>query len=225
MSKYKCQFCNKEFARERTLGSHACEKRRRFNNKDKKSSKIAFTAFNKFYQGITRSTKSKTVDEFINSQYYLAFTRFGEYCTNTKVINVNKFILFLIKNEIHIDKWNKDSTYDLYLEHLLLSEDVADAMERTIEYSISWGTDKNMNPWDLFRFGTTYRIQQAISQGKISPWVLLKSTSGFNWVQQQDDEILSPIWHFIDVNKWSTKFNNNKDDATFAEEVLKHGGW
>jgi len=222
---FTCDYCNKTFKRERTLSSHSCEKRRRHRNKGEKFSRIAYNAFNTFYKHTLRSKKDKTFDEFTNSNYYIAFIKFGNYCININAVNINKYILYLIKNEIVLNKWTSDTVYDNYLANLIKTESIEDALTRTINYSIAWGKEKNMEPHDLFRFGSSSRIKLGIQQGNISPWTIFQCNSGQQWFGSLDDNTINSILQFIDQNVWEQKFAIDEDDVTFAQTTLKHGGW
>jgi len=184
---------------------------------------IAFDTFQKFYRQMQHI--ERTYEQFITSNYYIAFVKFGNYCVNSKVISVSRYANYLIKNEIRIDDWNKDKTYEDFLKQIIRIETADEALERTINFSIKWSDEKQMNSNDLFRACSTFSLIRAINDGKISPWVIYQSISGPEMLQKMNGEGIEMIWDMIDPEFWNTKFDNNKDDVTFLKTVLKDGGW
>jgi hypothetical protein len=110
--KYGCEFCKREFARESTVLKHICEYKNRWLAKDRQSSRIAFQSFVHFYKKNSASKKLKTYEEFIRSAYYAAFARFGSYCVDINALNINRYIDWLLENQVKIDSWCLDSTYN-----------------------------------------------------------------------------------------------------------------
>jgi hypothetical protein len=56
---FKCQYCEVSFKSEKTIMVHVCEPKRRWMNKDEKYSRLAFFAYNRFYE-ITQAAGGKT---------------------------------------------------------------------------------------------------------------------------------------------------------------------
>jgi len=222
---FECSYCHKKFKRERTLESHACEPRRRTRNKNEKQVIIAFDTFKKFYSYAQGSSgKRKTFQDFIGSAYYTAFIAFGLYCFDTRVISVERYAEYLIKREVPIKYWPMDKTYIKFLEYFIQIEPVADALTRSIEYGIKWGTENEEKSHDFFRKASVSRISQALSYGRISPWVLYQSDSGRDFLVGPHYANQS-YWGMIDPDSWSTKFDKNKEDVKFAKSILTLGGW
>ena len=73
----KCKWCNKSFQSERTLSVHMCPRKRRWADKEMTHVRLGFRVFQMFYDLNTSSVKAKTMEEFIKSQYYEGFTKFG----------------------------------------------------------------------------------------------------------------------------------------------------
>ena len=224
-SEFTCQYCHKSFKRERTIESHACEPRRRFRAKNEKPTQIAFIIFQQFYKFSQHSAKIKTFDDFIKSPYYGAMIKFGQYCINTKVLNPQRYGTYLIKQEIPIDKWNKDSVYQDFILNLIKVEPVEDALTRSILYSIEWGEGHNEEAHNFFREATPTRISQAIEYGRISPWILYLSESGNQFLESLHSQEQTRIWNMIDPTFWTDKFDANKEDVDFVKLTLKKGGW
>ena len=133
-SKFSCEFCKKSFSRERTLVSHLCEKKQRWLNKDHPGNRIGFQCWVQFYsKHSTSKTKNKTHEEFIYSPYYIAFVKFGSYCVDAKVINIPRYVDWLLKEQIKLDDWTSDRVYNRFLCEYLRIEDPFDAIYRGVE--------------------------------------------------------------------------------------------
>lgn len=219
---FKCKFCLKEYKREKTLFSHVCEQKRRYQARNDKTVQIALDTYLKFYKLTQRVGKVKNYDDFVKSPYYTAFVKFGSFCINTNVISIPRYTTHLIKDSVRLDDWTSDKCYSTFLQNYIRNEDVDHALTRTIEYSIKWGKEKEMNSHDLFRYGSMNRVCQALIDGKISPWVLYLSSSGNQFLEEVN---LSYIYDIIEPDYWTNKFEKNKDDVDFAKTVLTLGGW
>jgi len=144
---YKCAYCNKEFAKEKTLAVHVCEQKRRHLSKDEKHVQTGLLTYQRFYE-ITQKTKSpKSFDEFSASQYYTAFVKFGSFMINTAPIYPERFIDFVIKSGIKLDHWCRDELYEQYVTEMIKIEPADGAIQRTIKTMMDWA-DSNSAPWE-----------------------------------------------------------------------------
>ena len=108
-SKFSCEFCNKEFARESSIVSHMCEPKRRRLERSERGVQLGFQAYVKFYEMTT--SKAKTFEDFAGSPYYKAFVKFGRYCVDIRAINPAQFMSWLLKNNKKI--YNLVTLYDI----------------------------------------------------------------------------------------------------------------
>ena len=112
---FGCDFCGRTFLRETTVAKHLCEYKQRWMNKDLQGNRIGFQAWLQFYKKNSATKKKRTYEEFIKSAYYTAFVKFGTYCSDANVLNVSRFVDWLLKNQIKIDTWNTDTNYTKFL--------------------------------------------------------------------------------------------------------------
>ena len=75
------------------------------------------------------SAKTKTFDDFATSAYYKAFVKYGNYCVNSKVINITRYTEWLLKNNKKIDHWHHDNLYEEFLHEYLFRENSSDALK------------------------------------------------------------------------------------------------
>jgi len=222
---YTCKYCEREFKRESSLAVHVCEQKKRFQEKDERGVQIGYQAYLKFFEYTQGSAKLKTFDDFAKSPYYKAFVKFGRYCVSIGAINVSEFIEYVIKNNKKLDHWAKDSTYQEYLMHLLVSERADRALVRAMEYSINWGEEKNADPKDVIRFNNANRVCQLITKGTLSPWVIYNSDSGMDFLTNLNTDQQQLIWEYINPEVWERIFNKYPADQEYVKEMLRKAGW
>ena len=62
--KHRCEFCNREFVRERTLLSHICEQKQRWLNRDIKGNRLGFQSWLQFYAKNSMSRNKNKILSF-----------------------------------------------------------------------------------------------------------------------------------------------------------------
>lgn len=223
--KYGCEFCKREFLKENTVDRHICEQKRRWLDKDTQGSRLGFQAWLQFYTKNTTGRKNRTFEEFIKSAYYTAFVKFGTYCVNIKAINVSRFIDWLLRDQVKIDGWCKDSVYDKYLCEYLRVEDPMDAIARSIETTIDLAAPENIQLNDVLRYGNKNKICYAITSGKISPWMLYQSDSGTAFLDSLTEDHVGTIISYINPEQWAIKFKRDTESTAQVKKLLKDAGY
>jgi hypothetical protein len=220
-----CEYCKKEFVRETSIQAHMCEPNRRRRERDEPGPRLGFQAYIRFYESMAGSARHKTHDTFCESSYYRAFVKFGHYCVNTRVINPDRFMAWLLKNNRKIDHWCSDKVYTEYLVDHLRVEAVDDALARAIEFGIDW-SEKNSSPaHDCMRYGNANVLCYAVTAGRISAWVIYNSESGQKFLSELDATQVSMIWPYIDSDAWQKRFQDRPQDQAYAKNILKQAGW
>jgi len=218
-SSYKCPYCGKSFAKEKTLVVHVCEPKRRHMSKNEKHVQLALLTYQRFYE-ISQKQKNKTFDEFAKSPYYNAFVKFGSFMSNANPIYPEKFIDFVIKSGVKLDHWCRDELYDTYLQELLKIEPADGAIQRTINTMMDWA-DNNEATWNhYFYYANLNKATHDIKEGKISPWILLQSKSGKKMLKNMNDEQLGIIGDIINPQFWLSRFKKLPADVELVKEVI-----
>jgi hypothetical protein len=224
--KYGCEFCKREFARERTLVSHLCEYKQRWLNKDHAGNRLGFHSWLQFYKKNSMSkTKNTTYEEFIRSPYYTAFAKFGSYCVDAKVVNVPAYTSWLLQNQIKLDSWHTDTNYTKFLTYHVRTEDAFDAIHRSVETCIRLGRDENIQPHDVLRYGNVNKICHNITTGKISPWLLYQSDSGIRFLETLNPGHVNIVLDYINPEQWALKFHREPDLTKQIKETLTLAGY
>ncbi len=217
----KCTYCDKTFARERTLQVHLCEPKRRHLQKNEKWVQNAFMVFQRFYEIHQNNSNPKTYKDFCGSSYYNAFVKFGRYIMHINPLYPEKYIDYVILSKIKLDHWGRDDLYEAYLIHILKDEPVEAALQRSIATMMDWAEEQNAQWSDYFRLVNTNRAVQHIQQGKISPWVLLGCSAGKKMLKLFTDEQLQMTQRFIIPEYWANKFKSYPADHLFVQETAK----
>jgi hypothetical protein len=218
---YKCEYCQKLFAKEKTLVVHICEQKRRHISRNEKHVQAGLLTFQKFYDFAQKGKTKKTFDDFVDSPYYTAFVKFGSFLVNTNPIYPEMFIDYVVKSGVKIDHWCRDELYDTYISELIKNEPADGAIQRSITTMMDW-SDKNNAPWEhYFAYINLNRATHDIKEGLISPWLVLNTKSGKEMLQRMNDEQLEIIGAVIDPQYWIRKFKSLPADIELIKDVVK----
>jgi len=221
---FECKYCSKCFTKPTTLAVHICPKKRRFLDIDIPSSRLGFRVFQRFYQLTTTSKKLKSVEEFIESQYYVEFVKFGHYLIDIKPINIDQFIDFVINNSVKLKDWTKEFVYDQYIEDLIKKEPADSAVERSILTIDEWIQKNKVDMNTFFKNVSANEAAFLIRRGRLSPWVLYLAESGDPLMQSFNEDHAKIIGSLIDPSYWHRKFKSKSEDVEFISGVLKSAG-
>jgi len=224
-NEFTCDFCNKSFVREQSFMVHMCETKRRVSDKNKQANRIGYQCWLEFYKRNTNSRKPKSYLDFAKSSYYLAFVKFGSYCSEINAININRYMDWLLDNQVRVDAWCSDQVYTKYLMQYLKEEDSLDAIARSIETTIKLVENENILAGDCLRYGNKNRICHVITTGRISPWMLYQSESGIEFLESLDEGQQRLIFDYINPELWALKFLRNKEQVKQVKELLKEAGY
>lgn len=209
--RHTCEFCKRDFSTEKTLIAHACEKKRRWLWKDEKYATMGFRAYQLFYEVSMKSKKVKTQEDFIDSQYYIAFTKFGKHLVDINAIEPIGFVEFLIRTNVRLDDWCLPRPYEIWVRELGRKEHPDKALERNILLMEQWSRETGEEWTDFFRKVNPQLATKWIKTGRLSPWLLF--TVGDALIERLSDEQLVLVQDLLDPGFWFKKFD------TFEEEV------
>jgi hypothetical protein len=218
---FKCEYCGKLFAKEKTLFVHVCEQKRRHLSKNEKHVQAGLLTYQRFYETTQKGKISKTFDDFASSSYYTAFVKFGSFLVNTAPIYPERFIDYVVKSGVKLDHWCRDSLYEQYISELIKIEPADGAIQRTIQTMMDWG-EKNNSPWEhYFAYVNLNRATHDIKEGLVSPWMVLNTKSGKDMLKRMNDEQLEIISPVIDPQYWLRRFKSLPADVELIKDVIK----
>ena len=206
---------------EKTLFVHVCEQKRRYLARTEKHVILGYDTFNKFYKMSQNHKGDKPYEEFARSPYYNAFVKFGSFVSNVNPLYPDKFINYVVTSGVKLDHWCRDELYDNYVVHLIKSEPVEVALERSVSHMLSWANNNN-SQWDhYFHYVSLSRATFDIKDGKISPWLVLNSSSGKEMVKKFNDEQLTAVNTVMDIPFWLNKFKKLPADIELVRQVVR----
>lgn len=222
MSKpYVCVHCNHGYTKESTLTVHMCEQKRRHLAKDEKHVKIAYMAYVRFYQLTQKFQGIKTYEDFSKSPYYNAFIKFGSFVSNVNPMYPDHYIDWVVTSGVKLDHWCREELYDKYVLDLIKTEAVETALERSIKHMMDWAEANNAVWNHYFSYVSVNRATYDIKDGKVSPWLILNSSTGKGLLAKFSDEQLEAISAVIDPQFWVKKFKKKPADVELVKQVLK----
>ena len=219
-----CKWCEKEFRNERTLSAHMCPKKRRWADREMTHVRLGYRVFQMFYELSTTVSKPKSMEDFIRSQYYEAFVKFGRSCVRNEYLEPEKFAEWLIKNGKKLADWSKDSLYDEFLLEYVKKETGIRALERSVLYLAEWAKDNACDWQDYFKIVSTPRAVHDIRAAKISPWLLYLSDTGRELLTRFNDEQVKMINHIIDAKFWFKVFAKNTEEVEEVKNACEAAG-
>ena len=220
-SSYKCEYCQKEFVKEKTLAVHVCEQKRRHLSKTEKHVQAGLLTYQRFYDITQKGKNKKTFDDFAESPYYTAFVKFGSFLVNTSPVYPERFIDFVIKSGVKLDHWCRDELYYTYVTDLIKSEPADGAIQRSIKTMMDWG-DSNTASWEhYFQYVNLNRATHDIREGLVSPWLVLNTKSGKDMLKRMNDEQLEIISPIIDPQHWMRRFKSLLADVELVKDIIK----
>ena len=218
---YKCEYCGNGYMREKTLAAHMCEKKRRWLQKDEKRVRYGLYAFQRFYKLSAGAKKEKSYADFVDSQYYNAFVKFGSFLNNVQPLYPEKYIDYVVTSGVKLDHWCRDALYEKYALDLILKEDVTTALERSVKNMMEWSEDKSA-PWNhYFQHVSLNRAVWDIKDGKVSPWLILNCRTGKEMLSKFNDEQLELVYHVINPEHWAIRFKRQPSDVQLVKDVVK----
>lgn len=223
-SNWGCEHCGRTFLRETTLVKHLCEQKRRWLDKDRPANRIGYGAWKNFYNTHHPNKKSTEYSDYIKSNYYSAFTKFGSYCVDISAVNPAAYAVWLTKNKVPIDTWATDAAYTRYLVDYIRSEDPFDAIKRTIDALLDIANGENIRIEDIFKYGNKNKLCYLITNGKISPWLLYHSSTGVDFLSRLDNNQTLLVFDYIDPQRWGIKFTREKETVEQVKDVIKKIG-
>jgi len=210
--------------KEKTLVAHMCERKRRALQETEKRVQAGFMAFNRFWTLAQGNKKTKTYAEFCDTAYYNAFVKFGSFLNNVNPLYPEKFVDYVIKSGVKLDHWCRDELYEKYLYEMIKTEPVEAAVQRSIATMMEWADEQSAEFAHYFAYVSLNRAVHDILNGRVSPWIILNSTTGYAMVNNMNDEQLNMIGPAFDVQYWARRFKEVPADVALVKEICAEVG-
>lgn len=192
--------------------------------RDEKWVQMGFRSYQRFYELSQNTTKPRSWEDFINSKYYLSFSKFGKYCHGMQVVMFSEYVDFVINHGLKIDAWTDDRVYELYIKEYQKKESIDAALARSIKFMEIWSINYDKHWSDFFRFAEKGLLTYWLKTGRISPWVIFNCDSGVGLLGTLSNEQMSIVSTMVDPNEWSQRLRARRDDCVSIREILSQAG-
>ena len=220
---HRCTFCDRVFRAERTLLAHVCEQKKRSQERTDPVGQLAFMSYQRFYQ-LTQGGKERTWEQFAKSAYYLAFMKFARYMRTVDAVNPMLFIDWVIKKQIKLDHWARDTTYTKYLNEYIRSEGADSAIERSFTTMQKWADEQAASFEHYLMYANPNRIVSDLSNGRISPWLLWATKTGREFLANLNEDQLNVVANVIDPDHWNRRLKDWPTDLETVKYACKAAG-
>ena len=224
-TEFQCDYCKKTFQRERTLLSHTCTLKTRWDVKDYPAQRTGMWAYQQFYRICYPKSKEKTITDFINSSYYTDFVKLGRFLSTYKIDCKQQYLHWCVKNHVKLKDWYSIKTFNRFILEYLESENIIDAITRSIENLVKWERSTGRPFYNFFRDVDLGTGIWYIQMGRISPWLLYLSESAqsFTFEAVPDDQ-MSLIYPLVNPSKWQTRILCNEELVADTMQLLEDYG-
>lgn len=222
---YTCKYCQRSFVKESTLLAHMCESKRRWEHQYDKNVQLGLQAYLYFFKQTQPNSTGKGYGDFITSNYYNAFCKFGKFMLDYRVINTQKYIEYVINSKFKLDHWCKEQYYLDWLGPYLKTEHWEDALTRSLNTMESWADDAGVDIKSYFIANSPGKIVQDIINGRISSWVIFNTDTGKEFLGKLNQEQIQLVYPYIDPDYWRQYLIKFNRESKIVKETLKEVGF
>jgi hypothetical protein len=215
----KCEFCNKEFKREKSLDRHMCEKKRRWENKFTPEGQLAFELFSRFKKHYGFKSKKAPLEEFLTSSQYKAYETLAKFFIQLNPLDINEYFSHLVHSNAPFRKWISAENYNKWVRHKLLTEDADTAVTRSIETISSYATENKLELDQVYDNLTGNRLYLWLTSGRVSPWFIILSSKTDRLLEKLDSDMLTSTKDLLNPLVWRIKVQNSPTAQTIKHEL------
>ena len=138
------------------------------------------------------------------------------------VLNSEKYVEYVIRNAVKLEKWSSDTIYEEYLKDHLLKETVERAAERMMLHIMNWASDNEKLANNFFNELTSAQALILIRNGTMSPWIVYGTQQGEKIIDSMSDEQLDIAVKFIDPKKWKPKIQMKQGEVKWLKDIFNN---
>ena len=225
--KHICKYCDRGFVKESTLLAHMCESKRRWEQKDEPHVRLGQQAYIIFFKQTQPNSDKLKYGDFVKSNYYNAFVKFGRFLIDYRVVNTKRYIEYVINSKFKLDRWCTEQYYLDWLSGYLRTEHWEDALTRSLVTMDDWAeaAGENIQSKSYFFANSSNKIVQDIINGRISCWVIFNTETGKEFLSKLNEEQVTLVYDYIDPDYWRQYFIKFNKESKIVKETLKEVGF
>jgi hypothetical protein len=220
ISGWKCEYCQKSFARESTFMRHSCRERERAIELKSFVGQKAYGYYGEWMKQRHRSVPK--IETFATSQYYTSFVKFAKWAEQVNLPSITNYIKVMIDQGFdNPHYWVDAERHAMYLEWYDNAKSPQDAFVDSIEYIESY-LESNHVTGNVFEHLGIRELGQLIKKRKISMWFVLASPACKDFIiRAKSDPDFNQFISAYDVNAWGIRIKNNTAMIKEFAEVCK----
>lgn len=198
--RYTCEYCGKSAAKKATIERHYdnCRIYMRYQIRSLEEVQIAY----RLWKAIQFNNSNMDIEHFERSNLYKTFIDFVVYMsdTNGDFELIQDYGFWLLKNKVSVYHWKKNTFYNQFISSYVNSELPRDGILRSISNIEKTGCFSK-----FFKSYPVGNILTMIETGKISPWIIILSDSGTNFINRLEGEKINFFCKLINLDRWNNK--------------------
>lgn len=182
--KWSCEFCEHDFASERTFMKHRCRERERIEELRGPIGQSAYAFYGDWMRLNKRSVPS--VETFASSINYNAFIKFAHHVRRVNMPNPPGFVKTMVENgNIQPVLWCRDNVYAMYLQSYDKIVSPTTQFVNSLDLVLEYAKEYNCAPKEVFAAVGVSKILELVQKRKLSPWFLVSSTAFRTYMKAQ----------------------------------------
>jgi hypothetical protein len=170
---WRCDFCKKDFVREKALLSHRCSVKVKIDELRSPTGQAAYHHYCAWMQEQRHSVQS--IEAFGESLNYSPFLKFAAWAKSTCLPNPQAFIRLMVETRTPPGLWAKDTTYSMYLRAYDASVSPTDQFLNGIDLLQDIANEAGVSVSDVFSVLKPTEVAALIEKRKLTHWLLLCS--------------------------------------------------
>lgn len=215
---FRCQFCDSGFVYEDRFIKHRCNQMRR---DEEVRTPIGMAALDQYRTWMTVKKRTcPNAEQFLNSKMYTMFIKFAKFASKTGIPNIEQYIKFMVRKDIHPMIWVSDEIYGEYLRYMDKGSDPFQQANDTVSYIMDVADAIGCEMEDIFDHLAPNDVIVMLQQRKLSPWILLSSKKFVKFTENAPKEQQIQIMSIIKPATWKQRSQDNPAIVNKMKEIV-----
>lgn len=208
--KWTCDFCQHDFASERTFMNHRCKERDRIEELRGPIGQAAYSYYSDWMRLNKRSVPP--IETFASSSYYSTFIKFANHVRRVSMPNPPGFVRAMVENgNVQPSLWCRDNVYALYLQGYDKVVEPAQQFMDSVELMHSLAMDYGVPVHEVYDALGVEKMLSLVQKRKLSPWFLVASKKFHAFLKQQNEIDQGRLEAAVQVGAMIMRIKQNAD--------------